>query len=251
MSGLGTMIARKQDFPFYDGHPVEVSGLGWLFLLASVALAFLALVSIPLRSFPVYLVPTLLFAGIPLLALRLVTGRYWTALFRPIGWNSAGLMILFAMLSLAGSLGMGLLLQQFFELHANPVSASFASMSTLDVAALLLPTVIQLIGEELLGILPFLAVLWFCVKHLRLTRSWGIGVGLLVSGLIFGAAHLPTYDWHWAQSLLGIGFTRVLLTLAYVVTKNLWVSAGAHILNDWAGFLFLFASAHVPIDPGG
>lgn len=245
------MMAGKQDLPFYDGHPVEVGGLGWLFLLASVAFAFLALVSIPLRSFPVDLIPTLLFAGMPLLALRLVTGQYWTALFRPIGLSSVGLMIVFAMISLAGSLGMGLLLQQFFALHDNPVSTTFASMSKLDVAALILPTVIQLIGEELLGILPFLAVLWFSVKHLGLSRFSGIGVGLVVSGLVFGAAHLPTYDWHWAQALIGIGFTRVLLTLAYVVTRNLWVSAGAHILNDWAGFLFLFEIAHVPIDPGG
>lgn len=243
------MKADSSDLPFYDGQPVEVSGAGWLFLLASVAVAFLALISIPLRSFPQKLVPAVLFAGIPLVALRVVTGRYWTFLFRPVRLGSFGWMIFFAAITLAGSLGVGLLLEQFVALHDNPVSDAFRSMSMLDAAALLLLTVIQLIGEELLGILPFLAILWFSVKHLRLSRSWGIVVGLTISGLVFGAAHLPTYDWHWAQALIGIGFARVLLTLAYVVTKNLWVSAGAHILNDWSEFLFLFGVGHAPINP--
>ncbi|GAA1805491.1 hypothetical protein GCM10009749_12000 [Agromyces neolithicus] len=26
---------------------------------------------------------------------------------------------------------------------------------------------------------------------------------------------------------------RIALTLAFIRTKNLWVSAGAHIINDW------------------
>ena len=52
---------------------------------------------------------------------------------------------------------------------------------------------------------------------------------------------------NWAQALIGIGTARVLLTLAYIVTRNLWVSAGAHVLNDWTGFLFAFAVGHAPI----
>ncbi|MCE8422026.1 hypothetical protein LZ190_25835, partial [Rhodovulum sulfidophilum] len=88
--------------------------------------------------------------------------------------------------------------------------------AAIALAARLLPTVPQLIGEELLGILPFLAVLWFCVTRMRLSRPAGILIGLLVSAPVFGAAHLPTYDWNWGQALLGIGSARVFLTLAYV-----------------------------------
>jgi membrane protease YdiL (CAAX protease family) len=47
--------------------------------------------------------------------------------------------------------------------------------------------------------------------------------------------------------LVGIGFARVILTLAYIVTRNLWVSAGAHIINDWTGFFLMFEFGHVPI----
>ena len=33
----------------------------------------------------------------------------------------------------------------------------------------------------------------------------------------------------------------------YLVTRNVWVSAGAHIINDWSLFFVSFAGAHAPI----
>ena len=35
------------------------------------------------------------------------------------------------------------------------------------------------------------------------------------------------------QAIVVIGSARIALTLAFIRTKNLWVSAGAHIINDW------------------
>ncbi|MBJ8337775.1 CPBP family intramembrane metalloprotease [Antrihabitans sp. YC3-6] len=60
----------------------------------------------------------------------------------------------------------------------------------------------------------------------------------LVTALIFGAVHLPTYDWNVVQAVVGIGIVRLILTLGYLITKNIWVSTGAHILNDWTIFGF-------------
>jgi hypothetical protein len=51
--------------------------------------------------------------------------------------------------------------------------------------------------------------------------------------LVFGALHLPTYDWNLVQCIVIIGTARMVLTLAYIVTKNIWVSTGAHVINDW------------------
>jgi membrane protease YdiL (CAAX protease family) len=242
------MAAEKTpDFPFYREQPVPVGGRGWFVVMASLAVALAVITAWPLRYFPLKMVPALLFVAIPLVALRLVVGPYWKSLFRPVGVREVGLMVLFAALTLAGSLCAALVLERFFELHHNPVSDAVGLMKPADLALLLIPTVFQLVGEELLGILPFLAVLWFCVTRLRLSRRVGIVIGLIVSGLVFGAAHLPTYDWHWAQALIGIGTARVLLTLGYIVTRNLWVSAGAHILNDWTGFLVIAGLGHEPI----
>ena len=59
---------------------------------------------------------------------------------------------------------------------------------------------------------------------------------------------------HWTVLFGPVGSRQVALmvlfgplTLAHVVTRNLWASAGAHILNDWSGFLAAFAFAHLPI----
>lgn len=220
---------------------------GWLIILASVAVAFAALTLIPLRTFPWNLGPILLFVGLPLVSLRLVTGTHWTALFHRVGFRELGLMVAFGFLTIAGSLAVGYVLENLLELSDNPAAEAMRNMTGGQFAAILTATIPQLVGEELLGILPFLAVLWLCVTRLALPRNVGIAIALLASGLIFGAAHLPTYDWNWAQSLIGIGSARVLLTLAYIATRNLWVSAGAHIMNDWMGFFYVFIYGHVPI----
>lgn len=242
------MIPSDVDLPFYNGKPVEIDGTGWFVLMASVAIAFLALTLIPFRTFPYNLVPAIIFVGIPILSLLRVAGRQWTCLFRSVGFRSAALMLLFGAATLVGSMAMGWVLQRFFELHSNPVADEIAAMSASQVGATLLVTGIQLVGEELFGILPFLAVLWFCVQQMNISRRWAILIALIISGLLFGAAHLPTYDWHLAQSLIGIGFARVILTLAYIVTRNLWVSAGAHIINDWTGFILMFEFGNLPIN---
>ncbi|MBL4919107.1 CPBP family intramembrane glutamic endopeptidase [Szabonella alba] len=243
-------MTEKPDFPFYAGRPVLLEGRQWLILMAALALGFAALSLLPMQGFPQSLFPALLFLLIPLLGLLWVAGAHWIALFRPVGIRQVGLMIFFGFLTLAGSMVSGLILSQFVSFSHNPISDTFASMTILDLVARLIPTLPQLIGEELLGIVPFLAVLWLCVTRLGLSRRAGIWIALIVSALIFGAAHLPTYDWHWGQALIGIGAARVFLTLAYIVTRNLWVSAGAHILNDWTGFLITFAMGHAPIATG-
>jgi membrane protease YdiL (CAAX protease family) len=47
---------------------------------------------------------------------------------------------------------------------------------------------------------------------------------------------LPTYGWNILQALAGVGVARLVLTIPYIVTKNIWVCTGAHILNDWIFF---------------
>lgn len=240
-------MTAKPDFPFYNDRPIQIEGRDWLLLMGALAVALAVLTLLPLRQFPQNLVPALLFLAIPLLALRHVARPHWTALFRPVGFREIGLMLLFGLLTLVGSILAALILSQFFTLNGNPVAESFDGMTALALAARLITTIPQLIGEELLGVLPFLAVLWLCVSRLGLSRQAGIIIGLLVSALVFGAAHLPTYDWNWGQALLGIGSARVFLTLAYIATRNLWVSAGAHVLNDWTGFFFAFSAGHAPV----
>jgi uncharacterized protein len=78
-----------------------------------------------------------------------------------------------------------------------------------------------------------LALLHVLVTRLGLSRSTGLCGAWLVSAALFGLLHLNTYRWDFIQCLLIIGTARLVLSAAYIKTKNLWVSAGAHILNDW------------------
>ena len=97
-------------------------------------------------------------------------------------------------------------------------------------------------GEEVFTILPFLAVMAFL--HSRGTsRRTSILVAWLVTAVWFGAAHLPTYDWNLGQAIIVIGAARLVLTLAFIRTKNLWVSFGAHVLNDWVTFTLVLVGS--------
>jgi membrane protease YdiL (CAAX protease family) len=69
----------------------------------------------------------------------------------------------------------------------------------------------------------------------------------LISSLLFGLIHLPTYDWNLIQCIVVIGTARMVLTLPWILTKNIWVSTGAHIINDW----LLFGLGLLVAGPGG
>ncbi|MDS7594918.1 hypothetical protein [Agrobacterium tumefaciens] len=62
-------------------------------------------------------------------------------------------MVLFGAATLAGSMAIGWILQRFFQIKSNPVADRIAAMSASEMAATLLVTGIQLVGEELFGIL--------------------------------------------------------------------------------------------------
>lgn len=188
-------MREKPDLPFYDGRPVPLGGRAWAVVLAGTAVAFaMLMVLLPLLpTAPLNFLPALLFTGLPLAALALVAGRHWRALFRPYGWRAAAQSLLFALLTIAVSFAVGLVLSRYMALAGNPAMLQLSTMGGADLALFLGRTFIQLIGEELLTILPLLAVLWFCVQLLGLTRRAGLLVAILASTLLFGAVHLrPT-----------------------------------------------------------
>lgn len=243
------------DLPYYDGRPVDISPLGWLIVLVSGVVAFAMLIALPFPAFPLNLVPPIAFTGLPLLALAAVTGGRHTALFGHFGPREFGLAFGFAVLTLAVSAAVGLTLSRLVPLTSNPTAGVLANIGPFDLVVFLVRTFIQLIGEELLTILPLLAVLWLCVRKFNLSRRIGLVVAIIVSTLWFAAVHLPTYNWNVIQCFGGIGSARLVLTAAFLATRNLWVSAGAHVINDWTEFflpaLLQNLAGHSPIDTAG
>lgn len=245
-------MSQKPDYPYYNGVPVEIEGGRWLLLVGSVVVAFGLLVTLPFPDAPLNFIPPILFTCIPLLVLAWASHGHHGALFRPVGIKEIVQAVGLGLLTVAISFATGLILIQLVPLNANPEAAHVAAAQAPDIMFFLARTAIQLVGEELMTILPLLAVLWLCVRKFGLSRRVGLIAGVVVSTLWFSAVHLPTYGWNFLQCFAGIGMARLVLTAAFLLTRNLWVSAGAHIVNDWTEFLLptLLAGGHVPIDPG-
>ncbi|WP_428001002.1 CPBP family glutamic-type intramembrane protease [Acidovorax sp.] len=227
------------DFPFYNGRPLALGAGRWCVLLLGAALGFAALYLPMPAAWGAWgaVVPAILFPLVPLLALRAVAGPHWQVLFRRVGWRDVGLALGVALLNIAVTVLVALLVNRLFgEGTSNPAFGALGRMDTGERMAFFARTIPQLIGEEIITVLPFLAVLAWLSGPLGLGRGQAIVGAWLVSALIFGALHLPTYGWNVAQCLLVIGSARLVLLLAYLRTKSLAVSAMAHIANDWLLF---------------
>jgi len=97
-------------------------------------------------------------------------------------------------------------------------------------------TVPQLFGEEVITLLPFLALLTWLTRSAKWSRRAAILGAWVITSVVFGLLHLPTYDWNVIQCVFVIGTARMMLTLPWIMTKNIWVSTGAHVINDWILF---------------
>ncbi|ODT47733.1 CPBP family intramembrane glutamic endopeptidase [Devosia sp. 63-57] len=235
------------DYPYYNGETVAITPGGWALVVASCAMAFLVLTFWPFPNFPLNFVSAALFTAIPLVALMAVSGWRPPAMFRPFGAKDIAIAIGFGLLTIACSFVAGFILSRFIDMTPNNVATSVASMGFVETLAFLSPTLIQLVGEEVVTILPLLGVMWLCATRLRMTRHSAIIVAVAVSTLWFAALHLPTYDWNILQCLVTIGTARIVLTMSYLLTRNLWVSSLAHIINDWSLFFTSFLLGHGPI----
>lgn len=224
------------DFPYYADNPPAISGAGWLLVLAGTMVGFAAIVTpLPfedgvLRGW----LRTVVFVALPLLAFAMVAPGRWKEIFRHVGVREVLLMFGFAILNIIITMSVGALLQTFGSTTSNSGIANAADLEGARLASFFGKVALQLFGEELITILPFLALLWFLHAKAGLSRNAAVLVAWLLSAIAFGLLHLPTYDWNIIQCLLVIGTARLVLTLAYIWTKNIWVSTGAHIINDWA-----------------
>jgi uncharacterized protein len=235
---FGKLIERAdgRDFPYYDGEPVDVAGWKWGVIVLACVAGFAALLFYPAYNDLQSLVPRILFPAIPLAVFIAFTGRYWKSLVGKLRGVDYLNMVVFWLLNLAVSGVMGLVVLAIFGANANPATNGLAAGGPIQIISFYLGTGIQLFGEEVFTILPFLAIMYLLFTKAKLSRNASVVIAWLVTAAWFGAAHLPTYGWNFAQAFLVIGAARLVLTLAYMRTKNILVSTGAHILNDWTTF---------------
>jgi len=242
---FGRLIERAdgRDFPYYDGEPVDVATWKWGVIIVACVAGFAALVAIPAANNVQALVCRILFPAIPLAVFIAFTGQYWKSLFKKLRGVDYLNMVFFWLLNFAVSAGVGVIVMAVFGANANPTTDGLAAGGPLEIVAFYVGTGIQLFGEEIFTILPFLAIMYLLFTKAKLSRNTSMIIAWLVTAAWFGAAHLPTYGWNFAQAFLIIGAARLILTLAYIRTKNILVSTGAHILNDWVIFTFALVAS--------
>lgn len=242
---FGRLVERSdgRDFPYYDGEPVDVAAWKWGVIVLACVAGFAALIFYPATSNLESLIPRILFPAIPLAVFIGFTGRYWKLLFKKLTGVDYLNMVFFWLLNLAVSVLVGLLVMALFGANANPATNGLLDGGPIEIISFYLGTGIQLFGEEIFTILPFLAIMYLLFTKAKLSRNTSVILAWLITAAWFGAAHLPTYGWNFAQAFLIIGAARLVLTLAYMRTKNILVSTGAHILNDWSSFTFALVVA--------
>ncbi len=247
-SRIAWLERPDDDFPYYNGKPVEITGAQWWIVMLGVAAGFAVLILPPpfLRGPVTQIVPSILFFAIPLAALAWVAPSGWTAIFRRLRATDVLLMILFAAINMVLTLAVAYVISGMTHTTSNAVIAALAEQTLAQQLTFVARTAPQLFGEEVLTILPFLALLYWFVAKRGMSRTSAVLLCWFLTAVLFGAAHLPTYGWNVLQAVVGIGIARLVLTIPYIITKNIWVSTGAHILNDWTSFglaIFLTGAA--------
>ncbi len=243
-SAIPPVQSIASGLPYSFGNPVPLSVGHSALLWAASAVAFVLLVAVP-RWLPGLwggALAALLFVGVQWAGLRWAVGPAWVALFRRPRWRDVAL----GLAAVPFVIGLPALVAVYVlgmsNLSANAGVDMVAGLPVAQVLARSALVAVQLLGEELVTILPLLATV--AVLHRAgLPTRWAIAVAWVATALVFGALHLPTYQWHIGQALLVIGTARLVLTAVFLYTRNLWASTIAHIANDWAIMAFAVASA--------
>lgn len=233
-----------REFPYWRAPPAGLSAWGWAAALGGCVAGFAALVLLAgAPGSPWGLAGPLLFVLAPLIGLVLAAGPGWTALFpRPTARDLlTGLA--FAPLALLVSAAAAFAFSLSGPAAANPAAAMLPGLTPVERTIFLAGTAPQLLGEELVTVVPLLAVLALLRGRLGLPRGAALVLAWIASAAVFGALHLSTYGWNLGQALLVIGASRMVLTIPYLLNRSVWSSFAAHITLDWSIFALVLLGA--------
>lgn len=215
------------DFPFYNGKPKMIDTPQWLIILGVFFVGFLiSSFWVPHFSPALVFLVIIGFSFMKLLfgvgSLSLFAGRDAFVLFKKIKPRDLLFLLGLLIIDLIYAGAAAGVVNIFDPTNANPAAVSHTQAHGLQLFLInLLSNIPNLLGEEFMALLPFLALLYFFYQRMHWTRSRSIMAALLLSSIIFGLLHLPTYQWNWLQVIFVIGLGRVIETAAYIRTKSI------------------------------
>lgn len=254
--GVIHMFKKKYDlhYPYTYGETSSLDIFAWFKVLSitTFALFFLTVFSKDFMDsvFPhlynKYLIEFTVFFGIIYLLLNIAGLEWaskdnWKLLFRKVTWKNVWMAIGYSIAAVVLSIIFAEILVKIFGTlgHANPIATNTHTL--LEYVINQFESIFQLMGEEILAIVPFLALISLG-KYLKWNQTLVTVLAIILSSILFGMAH----TWAYGGVLAGIEATfvgRIILTLTFVKTKNIWVSYFAHYLYDFIVFTVAFLAA--------
>lgn len=124
---------------------------------------------------------------------------------------------------------------------ANPVGEQFTG-SLLDSGIMLFKTIFMLSGEEIIVILPLIIIVSLLVHKIKISKKVAIIIATIVTAIMFGSLHLPTYQWNLFQCFGIIAMARVPFTIASLKSNSMISGIICHISYDWVMFAIMIIS---------
>ncbi|MGL6298320.1 MAG: CPBP family glutamic-type intramembrane protease [Methanobacteriaceae archaeon] len=216
------------DFPFYNDSTISI--YKWIVLAISFLIPLIwTFSSIDLGEYSAIIKLLVIFL-VPLLGVGYIANWDFTSICKKIHKKDIKLIILLIIGQLIFSIIFGLLLSKFGVMsNPNPIFNEFSNIFTW----IMIP--IQLFGEELLKIIPFLIVLFIFTKITN-NRKLGVIIGTLVALVIFGLLHMSAYG-NLVSILILQGLGSIFCLYGYLKTKNIFVSYAIHIIFDMVAFI--------------
>lgn len=126
-----------------------------------------------------------------------------------------------------------------YILHETPATNSIKEQfngSILDSFLMLFKTIFMLAGEEILVILPLIIFVSLLIHKTKISQSKAIIIATIITAIIFGAIHLPTYQWNIFQCFLVVALTRIPFTIVSLKSDSIIAGIIGHIAFDWIIF---------------
>ncbi|MCC3868033.1 type II CAAX prenyl endopeptidase Rce1 family protein [Terrisporobacter mayombei] len=132
-----------------------------------------------------------------------------------------------------------------FILHEAPATNAIKEQfngSILDSFVMLFKTIFMIAGEEILVILPLIIFISLLVHKTKISQSKAVIISTIITAIIFGAIHLPTYQWNMFQCFLVVALTRIPFTIVSLKSDSIIPGMIGHIGFDWIIFAGMIIS---------
>lgn len=240
------------DFPLYNDQPFTLSWPKWIWWLVFTIGSFViftgvylyliqifdadifnqfkdALISKPWLPSLFVIIGYLMLLG----SYAVITKHHWSILFRKLNKKAFFFAVIFGLILFVISLFYyEFVLVELLHINLNDNSAVSVGGKTGVSILSAFSIIIQLLAEEFWTILPFLFILRLCFKTFNISRKTSIIFAWIISSIIFGIYHIPSYDGNLAQVFLVVTVDRLFITFVYLRYKSICASYLTHVAWD-------------------